>query len=116
MATLEIDGDNVVLKLTRTEALEAMHLHTTVSAPLTAVQSIEGVDDPWEQLRGVREDGTEIPGEIMVGTKRGEGFKDFCDVHKHAPAVIVTLDPEQSKYNRWVFTGDINEVPPALMP
>ena len=113
MAAVEIDGDNVVLKLGRMESAEAAHLHT-ISAPLTAVQSVEAVDDPWPALRGVKEVGTEIPGKNMIGTRRGEGFKDFCAVHKDGPAVIVTLDPAVSEYDRWVFSGDINDVPPGL--
>lgn len=112
MATLEIDGDNVVLHLGRMEKLEATRVHT-VSAPVSAIQSVEGVDDPWP-LRGMKEVGTEVPGVNMIGTRRGEGFHDFCAVHKHDPAVIVTFDPEVSEYNRWVFTGDINDVPESL--
>jgi hypothetical protein len=95
------------------EAMEAVHAHT-ISAPLSAVQSVEGVDDPWPSLRGVKEVGTEIPGKNMIGTRTGDGLKDFCAVHKDGPAVIVTLDPAVSQYNRWVFSGDINDVPPGL--
>lgn len=113
MATIEIDGDDAVLKLSRMEAVEAAHKHS-ISAPLAAVQSVEGVDDPWPELRGVKEVGTEFPGKSMIGVRRGEGFKDFCAVHKDGPAVIVTLDPSVSKYDRWVFSGEIDEVPPGL--
>lgn len=113
MATIEIDGNDAVLKLGRMEDVEAMHMHT-VSAPLTAVQSVEGVEDPWPELRGVKEVGTEIPGKTMVGTRRGEGFKDFCAVHKAGPAVIVNLDPAVSEYDRWIFSGDINDLPAGL--
>ena len=113
MATVEIDGDNVVLKLGRMESVEAMHVRT-ISAPVSAVQSVEGVDDPWPDIRGAKGVGTEVPGHNMVGTKVGNGFKDFCAVHKHDPAVIITFDPAVSEYNRWVFTGDINDVPAAL--
>ena len=28
--------------------------------------------------------------------------------------VVITFTPGQSEYGRWVFTGDINDVPPAL--
>lgn len=115
MATIEIDGDDAVLKLGRMEAMEAVHAHT-ISAPLAAVQSVEGVDDPWSNLRGVKEVGTEIPGKNMIGTRRGEGFKDFCAVHKDGPAVIVTFDPAVSEYDQWVFSGDINDVPQGLKP
>ena len=113
MATLGIDGDNAVLKLGRMEAVEAVHMHA-ISAPLTAVQSVEGVDNPWPALRGVKEVGTEIPRRNMIGTRTGEGFKDFWAVHNDGPAVIVTLDPAVSEYSRWVFSGDINDVPPGL--
>ena len=74
MAAVEIDGDDAVLKLGRMEGVEAMHTHT-VSASLTAVQSVESVDDPWSELRGVKEVGTEIPGKTMVGTRRGKASK-----------------------------------------
>lgn len=113
MATVEIDGSDAVLKLGRMEAVEAVHMHA-ISAPLTAIQSVEGVDNPWPSLRGAKEVGTEIPGKNMIGTRTGEGFKDFCAVHKDGPAVIVTLDPAVSEYNRWIFSGDINDVPPGL--
>ncbi|MDA3005734.1 MAG: hypothetical protein O3B97_03650 [Actinomycetota bacterium] len=113
MATLGIDGDNAVLKLGRMEAVEAVHMHA-ISAPLTAIQSVEGVDNPWPSLRGAKEVGTEIPGKNMIGTRRGEGFKDFCAVHKDGPAVIVTFDPAVSEYNRWIVSGDINDVPAEL--
>ena len=113
MATVEIEGDNAVLKLGRMEAVEAVHVHA-ISAPLAAVQSVEAVDDPWSALRGVKEVGTEIPGRTMIGTRRGEGFKDFYAVHKDGPAVIITLDPAVSEYNRWVFSGGLDDVPPGL--
>lgn len=113
MATLEIDGDNVVLQLGHLEDLEAMHIHA-ISAPVTAVQSVEGVDDPWTDMRGVKEVGTEIPHKTMVGTRRGEGFKDFCAVHKDGPAVILTFDPAASEYNRWIVSGSMDDVPAQL--
>ena len=113
MATLGIDGDNAVLKLGRMEAVEAVHMHA-ISAPLTAIQSVEGVDNPWPSLRGAKDVGTEIPGKNMSGTRTGEGFKDFCAVHDDGPAVIVTLDPAVSQYDRWVFSGDINDVPAGV--
>lgn len=113
MATIEIDGDDAVLKLGHMEGVEAMHVHA-ISAPLTAVQSVVAVDDPWSDLRGVKEVGTEIPGKTMVGTRRGEGFKDFCAIHKAGPAVVVTFDPAVSEYNRWIVSGDINDVPAGL--
>ena len=114
MASIEIAGEDVVLKLGRMEAMEAAHIHGAITAPLTAVQSVEGVEDAWPHLRGSKEVGTEVPGVNMIGTRSGDGFKDFCVVHKHAPAIIVTLDPQVSGFNRWVVTGDVNDVPAAL--
>lgn len=110
MATIDIVRDEVVLRLSRMEALEAGHLHSAVRAPTSAVQSVEGVDDPWPHLQGHKDLGTEIPGGIMVGTRGGV----VCAVHKHGPAGIVTFDPAASTYGRWVGTGDINDVPSAL--
>lgn len=110
MATIEISGDDVVLKLGHMETVEAAHMHSSVSAPISAVQSVESVDDPWPHLEGHKDVGTEIPGDLMVGTRGG----DFCAIHKHGPAVIVTFKPGQSEYGRWVVTGDINDVPAQL--
>lgn len=110
MATIEISGDDVVLKLSHMETLEAAHMHSSVSAPVSAVQSVEAVDDAWNALQGHKDVGTEIPGDLMVGTRGG----DFCAVHKHAPGVVITFTPGQSEYGRWVFTGDINDVPAGL--
>ena len=114
MASVTVDGNEVVLQLSRMEALEAAHMHNTVSAPLSAVQSALGVNDPWPELRGVKGVGTEVPGVNMIGTRVGEGFKDFCVVHKHDPSIIITFDSQQSEFNRWVFTGSLSDLPPEL--
>lgn len=60
MATIEINGDDAVLKLSRMEDVEVMHVHS-ISAPLAGVQTVAGVDDSWTDLRGVTASRTSTP-------------------------------------------------------
>ena len=102
MATLAIDGDDLVLELTTAEKLEG--LHSTIRVPLSAVTAVRAVDDPWAALRGIRAPGTGLPGVIAVGTRRGSSIKDFAAVHGKGPAVVVELKGAQ--YGRLVATMD----------
>jgi hypothetical protein len=61
------------------------------------------VDNPWDELRGVRAPGTGIPRIISVGTRRGAFGKDFAVVHGAGPAVVVECN-DQAPYHRLVVT------------
>jgi hypothetical protein len=66
-------------------------LHGPVRVPLSAVTAVRVVDDPWPELRGLREPGTGVPGHLMLGTCRGDFGKDFCAVYQHRPTLIIDL-------------------------
>lgn len=102
MATLEVDGTDLVLELTAAEKLEGMH--RTIRIPLEAVTAVRAVDDAWGELRGLRAPGTGIPGVIAVGTRRGTDVKDFAAVHGKGPAVVVEL--EGAQFGRLVASVD----------
>ena len=91
MAVLRIDDRTVELSLSRAERFWGLHGDITV--PRDHVEAIEHVDDLWPYLRGMRAPGTGFPGVIMLGTKRGRGFKDFCVVYGRRPGTIVSLTP-----------------------
>ena len=91
MAHLAIDDVTVALALSRAERFWALHGDITV--PRSDVESIEHVDDLWPYLRGIRAPGTGFPGVIMLGTKRGRGYRDFCAVYGKRPGTIVSLGP-----------------------
>ncbi len=102
VATLVVEGDKLVVRLTGLEKAEAMH--GDVREPLAAVRLVRVVADPWPELRGIRAPGTGYPGKIAVGTRRGSFGKDFAAVHSRGTAVVVDL--EGSPYSRFVVTAD----------
>ena len=100
MATLAVDGADLVLRMSDVEKFEA--IHPGVRVPIGAVRTVRVVDDAWPELRGIRAPGTGIPGVIAVGTRRGSFGKDFAVVHGRSAAVVVDL--EGADYSRIVVT------------
>src|SRR5580698_11061007 len=100
MATLIVEGTDLVVKMAEIEKFEAVH--TDVRVPLSTVRTVRVVDDAWPELRGIRAPGTGIPGLIAVGTRRGSFGKDFAVVHGREQAVVVELDG--AAYSRIVVT------------
>jgi hypothetical protein len=103
MGHLRIDGDELVLALSRLEKLEA--LHGDVRLPLDKVRHVRVVIDPWSELRGVRAPGTGIPRVIAMGSRRSSFGKDFAAVHGAGSAVVVDLCSE-ARYHRLVVTDE----------
>jgi len=101
VATLLVDGSDLLVKMSEVEKFEAMH--ADIRVPLSTVRSVRVVDDAWPELRGIRAPGTGIPGVIAVGTRRGSFGKDFAVVHGKEQAVVVELDG--AAYSRVVVTA-----------
>lgn len=117
MATLLVDGSDLLVKMAELEKFEAMHADLRI--PLRAVRTVRVVDDAWPELRGIRAPGTGIPGVIAVGTRRGSFGKDFAVVHGREQAIVVELDG--AAYSRVVVTtpdadGVAAEIQRHLMP
>jgi hypothetical protein len=115
VATLVIDGDALVVRLSAFEKLGA--LRGDVRTPLSAIRAIRVTEDPWPELRGVRAPGTGIPGVISLCTLRGEGFRDFAAVYRHRPAVVVEAD--DAHFNRLIVScedaaGEAQRISEAL--
>jgi hypothetical protein len=100
MASLIVDGSDLVVKMSDFEKVEGVH--SDVHIPLAAVRAVRAVDDAWPELRGIRAPGTGIPGVVAVGTRRGSFGKDFAVVHRRGPAVVVDL--EGANYSRLLVT------------
>src|SRR5580704_10458726 len=100
VATLVVEGSEVIVKMAEIEKFEAVH--TDVHVPLSAVRAVRVVDDAWPELRGIRAPGTGIPGVIAVGTRRGSFGKDFVVVHGKESAVVIDLDG--ASYSRLIVT------------
>ena len=107
MAELLRDGDSLVLKLTTLEKVEG--IHGEIRVPVSAVQSVEVLDDAIHAVHGLKMPGSEIPGVFAMGTFVSGQGTIFAMVHHHTKrglrvrlsgqsymALIVGLDdPEQ---------------------
>jgi hypothetical protein len=102
VADLHVEGDELVLHLSRREKAEGFH--GDIRVPQAAVSAVRVVEDPWVELRGMRSPGTGLPGVIAVGTRRGAFGKDFAAVHGKGPGIVVEL--EGADYGRLVITSD----------
>jgi hypothetical protein len=100
MASLIVEGADLVVQMSDLEKVEAVHVD--IHVPLATVKTVRAVDDPWPELRGIRAPGTGIPYVIAVGTRRGSFGKDFAAVHGRGQAVVVDL--EGADYSRLVVT------------
>jgi hypothetical protein len=89
MATLDVDGNNLVVRLSALEKIGA--LRGDIRLPLAAVCDVRVSDAPWSELRGIRAPGTGIPGIISLCTRRGRGVHDFAAVYGRRPAVVVEM-------------------------
>ncbi len=100
VAELAVEGDELVLHLTRAEKLEAVHGDLRV--PRSAVTTIEVLDDAHEaaDLIGVKI-GTRIPGVVEVATVHGRDRTVFAAVHRATPrGVRVVLSG--ADHDEWI--------------
>ena len=90
VARLDVAGDELILHLSGLERLGAF-VHGDARVPLTAVRGARAVEDPWQELRGIRSPGTGWAGRVALGTRRFGGGKDFAAVYGKGPGVVVDL-------------------------
>jgi hypothetical protein len=104
MATVDVQGENVIVRLSPIEKLGALHGDVTVPRP--SVRAVEVTTQPFVELRGIRAPGTGLPGVIALGTwRRGRGKKDFVAVYRGRPAVVLDLD-DRGPYDRLIISVD----------
>jgi hypothetical protein len=89
MATIAVDGNDLVVRLSALENIGA--LRGDIRLPLACVRAVRVSGTPWSELRGIRAPGTGVPGVISLGTRRGSGFHDFAAVYGRRPALIVEM-------------------------
>jgi hypothetical protein len=97
MATLVVEGADLVVRLSPLEKFGS--LHADLRVPLNAVRSATVETQPWSLVRGMRLAGSGVPGVIALGTRRYLGGKDFTAVYGRRPVVRVELD-EPSPFTR----------------
>jgi hypothetical protein len=89
MASLSVEGGELVLRLSPLEKLGA--LHGDVRVPLQAVDELTISRRPFGDLHGVRAPGTGVPRVIALGTWRQRDGKDFAALYRGKAAVVVSL-------------------------
>jgi hypothetical protein len=104
MPELVVEGDQVVVRLSRWE--RAVAFHGDVSVPLGAIQSVSVEPDPWHALRGIRAPGTGWPRVIAYGVRRRTGDRpDFVAVLRKRPTVRIELG-SPSEFARLLVSVD----------
>ena len=84
MADLKVEGDELVLHLSRAEKVEG--IHGDLRVPLSAVTGVEVLEDAHRaaDVIGVKA-GTRIPGVVEVATVLAAGKTVFAAVHRDTP-------------------------------
>ncbi|WP_328929427.1 hypothetical protein OG429_35910 [Streptomyces sp. NBC_00190] len=103
MARLCVDGDDLVVRLAWWERPAARR--GDVRVPLTSLTQVEVTPDWWRALRGVRAQGTLIPGALCLGRWRHATGEDFVAIRRtHPDVVLVELSPP-SPFTRITVSG-----------
>lgn len=101
MATLTIEGGDLVVRLSTLEKLGAFA--GDVRVPLSLVRAARMTEAPYSELRGIRV-GTGIPFVIVLGRMYYSGGKDFVAVYGKGSTAIIELDAAHP-YRRLLVSG-----------
>lgn len=99
MAELRVEGDQLVLHLTRLEKLEAVH--ADLRAPLSSVRSVEVLEDAHEPADHGFKVGERLPGVSEVASIEGGGQRLFAVVHHDTPRGLRIVF-EGTDYDAWI--------------
>ncbi|MEZ5247475.1 MAG: hypothetical protein R2707_20470 [Acidimicrobiales bacterium] len=108
MASLAIDGADLVLRLGPWERLGALQ-RDDLRVPVSKIRAANAVESAYGEVRGFRVPGTSVPGVLLLGTWRARGRKDFVAVHGKGPGCVIELD--DAPFDRWVVSEPL---PPGL--
>ena len=96
MSTLQVTPDRVVLRLTATEKLAAVH--GDLAVPRAAITTVELVEDGIGAARGLRAPGLGIPGRRKLGTWRSRTGRQFVDVRRAQPPCGSSSPPDSGTH------------------
>lgn len=99
MAELLVEGDELVLHLSGTEKLEAVH--GDLRAPRSTVRSVDVLSDAHEPADHGFKVGERLPGYSEVATVRSDGQKIFAVVHHDTPRGV-RINFEGADYDAWI--------------
>ncbi len=89
MVALEVDTDELLIRLSRGEKMGGLHGDLVV--PLSEVQDVEAVAEPYRVVRGIRAPGLGVPGRTKIGTWRSKGRKTFAVARHGQPGLRIRL-------------------------
>jgi len=101
MAEMQLDGDELVLRLSAAEKAEAVHGDLRV--PLSSIIGVEVIDDAhsWTGTDAGFKVGMRLPGVAAVASVSGHGERVFVAVHRHTPrGVRVRL--QGALWDEWI--------------
>jgi hypothetical protein len=93
MATVQLTSTTLSVHLTRGEKIGG--LLRDLEIPVTAVRSVEVVDQPIAELHGLRAPGFALPGRRKIGTWRRRGERTFVSIRNDQPAIRVHLSGQR---------------------
>jgi hypothetical protein len=99
VAELVVEGDELVLRLSRGEKLES--LHGDLRAPLSSVRSIEVLDDAHQPADHGFKVGERIPGVSEVAVVHADGGRIFAAVHHGTPRGL-RIEFEGADFDAWI--------------
>ena len=108
MASLVVDGDDLVILLGPWERLGALQ-RDDVRVPLRQVVEARPVASAYAEVRGLRIPGTGVPGTLLLGTWRTRSLKQFVAVRGRGPGCVVDLS--DARFDRWIVSEPL---PPEL--
>jgi uncharacterized protein len=99
MAELQVQGGELVLRLSRAEKAEAVHGDLRV--PLSAVRGVEIIENAHEPADRGFKIGMRLPGVAEVAIVREDGQKMFAAVHHDTPRGVRVL-LHGASYDEWI--------------
>jgi len=99
MAELQVQGGELVLRLSGAEKAEGVHGDLRV--PLSAVRGVEIVQDAHEPADHGLKVGMRLPGVAEVAIVRAGGRKIFAAVHHDIPRGVRVL-LQGTSYDEWI--------------
>ena len=103
MAELLVEGDEVVLHLSRVEKLEAVH--GDLRAPLASIRSVDVLEDAHEPADHGFKQGERLPGSSEVAVVRTRGQKLFAVVHHDTPRGV-RVNFEGTDFDAWIVGSE----------
>jgi hypothetical protein len=102
VATIDVQGDRVVVRLSTAERILAF-AGSDPEAPISAVRAVRVVRPAKNAIRGFRAPGAGLPSVLALGHWRGKGH-DFVAVYGDHAGVVIEL--EGQPFARFVVSVD----------